>query len=170
MTTTHPALFKPEMVRAILADRKTQTRRLASNRNFARVRPGDKLWVRETWQELKINDFTVVAYRANCEGNEFDFVGPDGTVRGIRVNKWRPSIFMPRKYCRLQLRVNDVRVEPLQDISDDDALAEGMDPGDFGARFAFAGGWDVINDKPGIWWVNNPEVRVIMFHRIIEEA
>jgi hypothetical protein len=156
MTTEHPALFKPEMVREIFAGRKTQTRRLVSNKNFARVKPGDTLWVRETWQELQIDGNAIVAYRAACEGDEFDYYLGSGAVQCIRVNRWRPSIFMPRAYCRLRLLVEAVRVERLQEITVDDIWAEGVD-GDF------AVGWNKINNKPGRRWGDNPEVRVITF-------
>lgn len=84
-------------------------------------KPGDRLWVRETWavedcfdswkpSDLKPN--IPVAYRANRPS--------DTSV------KWRPSIFIPRWASRITLEITNVRVERLQDISEEDARAEGV--------------------------------------------
>lgn len=89
-----------------------------------RFAKGDRLWSRETWaplDRLTHNDPGALAlsergfYRAD-----------DGTVDG-EISRWTPSIFMPRHASRLTLTVTDVRVERLQDISDADAIAEGIE-------------------------------------------
>jgi hypothetical protein len=144
-----PIIFNGEMVRAILECRKTQTRRVIKPqpeiRGFSNLQrgpfgywgecridqfigftghipecpygqPGDILWVRETWG---INDVGDIAYRANGE----EPLDGDGF---IWTSKWKPSIHMPRKFARIFLTVKDVRVERVQDISEMDALAEGI--------------------------------------------
>ncbi len=133
-----PMLFSTDMVRAILEDRKTVTRRVVKPQPDGRpvpmtkdscwpgyfaiqgtekvvrlpYQPGDILWVRETWAEMPYG----FVYRA--DGEE-----PDGWDSDDR---WSPSIHMPRKAARLFLRVTSVRVEPLQDITEEGALAEGV--------------------------------------------
>lgn len=159
---TRPILFSAPMVTALLAGRKTQTRRLAkaavdrnfgcamapceiaaevNNRDFTNCpygAPGDLLWVRETWQEFFADEVpvwrrdapagrmgipaqpdrkSVVAYRADGE------ISPHPEY-GHAV--WRPSIHMPRWASRLTLRITDVRVERVQDISERDAIEEGV--------------------------------------------
>lgn len=136
--------------------------------------PGDRLWVRETWCDLGPNG---VSYRAD---------GPLGSSRGCVVSDpmckgaaececcWRPSIHMPRWACRLRLLITGVRVERLQDISADDAEAEGSQ--DFWGKkspwpgvcapvavHGFASLWEVVNG-PGSW-AANPWVWVVEFER-----
>jgi hypothetical protein len=88
-------------------------------------KPGGLLWVRETWaQPFRRNPGTTAAsggcvYRADDNGRDLNPGAMDG--------KWRPSIHMPRWASRLTLRVTDVRVERLQDISEADAIAEGIE-------------------------------------------
>lgn len=79
---------------------------------------GDRLWVRETWRP-KTHNFPTVwpfEYRATAESSGAPADGP-----------WKPSIHMPRAACRLVLEITDVRVERLQDISEQDAIAEGVE-------------------------------------------
>jgi hypothetical protein len=87
--------------------------------------------------------------------------------------RWRPSIHMPRWASRITLRITDIRVERLQDISEDDARAEGVKPLDYaahhvadgcGARIAFEQLWNTING-PGAWEAN-PWVWVVAFERV----
>ncbi|MEX3764495.1 hypothetical protein [Paraburkholderia phenoliruptrix] len=91
--------------------------------------PGDRLWVRETWQHSNhpfgpYDDDCDVFYRADYLD---DPLGPDleRSADGIR-RQWRPSIHMPRRACRLTLENTGVRVERLQDISEADCIAEGI--------------------------------------------
>lgn len=130
-----PILFSGPMVNAILDGRKTMTRRIVKFDDAGRVRlgkrcwhrddpdavrgcqyglPGDRLWVRETFSDDWKPD---IAYRADggLDADRFD--------AGVR---WRPSIHMPRSASRITLEIADVRIERLQDISDDDAKAEGV--------------------------------------------
>jgi hypothetical protein len=101
--------------------------------------PGDRLWVRETWAAHWMYD-DVPPTRARSgldDDNQFFAAGPSehgthGAPPECR-GRWRPSIHMPRWASRLSLRVTGVRVERLQDISEDDARAEGVAP--FGERY-----------------------------------
>ena len=112
-----------------------------------------------------------IEYRANTDSK------PDPSY------PWRPSIFMPRWASRIQLRVTDVRVERVQDISEADARAEGiaangsggwgptsdtMEHGRSHAARAFRDLWESINGKPradgvDISWRANPWVWVVKF-------
>ena len=149
-----PMLFNTEMVQAIMEGRKTQTRRLvkpqpetlpahlleagmniihkgklcklhepygyaARTRGELIVkpvkppcRPGDILWVRETWAEMPYG----YVYRADDE-KPYGWDAED---------RWKPSIHMPKEAARIFLRVKDVRVERLRDITDADAHSEGV--------------------------------------------
>jgi hypothetical protein len=187
------------MVRAILEGRKTQTRRIVKpqpmwiERNKRKVyegafltindngilivnvirspygKPGDRLWVRETWQgKPERNGFKPeVAYRATMEGHpEY----PQPTVLG----KWKPSIHMPRWASRINLEVVSVRVERLQEISHEDAIAEGIQETTAPLKeerltvpqHLFAHLWDSINKKDGTRWQDNPWVWVVEFKEV----
>lgn len=141
-----PILFSAPMVRAILDGTKTQTRRVVKTQpvdidedgpytqvlksvgpiSFAdrkhAVCPygavGDTLWVRETW-------FSAPGYRAGDEHVAPIGFAADGKPPHPSYSK-RPSIFMPRWASRITLEITDVRVERLQDISEEDARAEGL--------------------------------------------
>ena len=121
--------------------------------------PGDLLWVRETWGK---DDNGEYVYRTNYGTTEDDSFPPS-------MFKWRPSIHMPEEAARLFLRVKDVRVERLQDISEDDARADGVraygpnNCSGTSARIAFAELWDSLNAKRGLGWDTNPWVWVIEF-------
>ena len=110
-------------------------------------KPGDLLWVRETWADLRGGGFGFqFAYAASTDsrGNE---------IRREYGVKWKPSIHMPRQASRLTLRITDVRVLRLQDISESDARAEGrsLTPGDPAGYFPET--WERING-PGSWDAN----------------
>lgn len=84
-------------------------------------KPGDILWVRETWLEEAIpkapeGDYDEIIYRFKAS-EEKD-----------KATKWCPSIHMPKEAARIWLQVTDVRVERLQDITEEDAMAEGVKP------------------------------------------
>lgn len=149
-----PILFKPEMVRAILAGRKTQTRRLYVPRYpepYEVVEdgvphqcgedgvyhrradpygvPGDRLWIKETWAVDESLDLQKPSNLA--PGIDMLYLADGHRVKPARSfdrGKTRVSIFMPRWASRITLPVEDVRVERLQDISVEDAIAEGIDP------------------------------------------
>lgn len=100
---------------------------------------GDRLWVREThfltyrnhWPDLnpKIHNSNIMGGESVCNKYCFHKVGFDRSTSGIR---WRPSIYMPRWASRITLEVTGVRVERLQDITDEDAQAEGIFFKDYG--------------------------------------
>lgn len=182
----HPILFSGEMVRAILDGRKMKTRRVIKPQpdtvwhdtsavphtyydgirelNCPYGQPGDLLWVRETWgvsaflnkvKPSELKQSAQVSYRVDATGSELShFV-------------WRPSIFMPRWASRITLEVTGVQVERLNDISEEDARAEGVHPNQLTTiqpyRAAFCGLWDSINEKRGYGWLDNPWVWVVEF-------
>jgi hypothetical protein len=117
-----------------------------------------------------------VAYRATCDDHGgFDYVNGSGETMSIKVTRWTPSIHMPRWASRITLEATaDARLERLQDISEDDARAEGAELGprpgatiDYvhsTARDAYAALWDEINGA--VSWAANPEVVVLQFRRL----
>lgn len=220
-----PILFSSPMVRAILADRKMQTRRIDEMRGADRVywhkgethawkgkppqqyegwvahvdklnglllplkcpygAPGDRLWVKETFAPRYFDDGRP-GFRA------------DWTERAAELcpePKWKPSIFMPRALSRITLEVTRVRVERLQDLTPEDAIAEGAShayshqtsPPPHGSGMSldehraftarcnarhlpylvsyFAELWDEINGERAPW-ASNPWVWAIDFKRI----
>ena len=189
-----PMLFQGEMIRALLAGRKTQTRRIISPQpqwieqyklwahesgqwplTATQCRyggPGDLIYARETWGHL--DDYTGddpgssailkgCFYRADYPASPNDAIDD-------QLSRWRPSIFMPRWANRITGLITEVRPQRVQDISDADSLAEGVEPGrvlateqnpfkthnleqlgplkDGSARGSFANLWDSINGKP----------------------
>jgi hypothetical protein len=112
--------------------------------------PGDRLWVRETWRG---EGPSTVQYRADG--------GDVGTL------KWRPSIFMPRAYSRIDLEVTEIRVQRVQEITEEDAYAEGISGGDsMGDPVGeYAKLWDSINGKRAPW-ASNPWVWALTFRRV----
>jgi hypothetical protein len=197
-----PILFSGPMVRAILDGRKTQTRR-AVKHPYARDidafapcevpgewrigvmeagvtadmgcmrcpfgEPGDRLWVRETWALApgvhRGHDWRDALFAA------------DGLTQ---VDRWRPSIHMPRWASRITLEVTGVRVERLQAITEEDARAEGaahrISPGGdlagafdvcetpINYRVHFRDLWRDINGPDA--WDANPWVWVVAFKRV----
>jgi hypothetical protein len=179
-----PILMSAPMVRAILAGTKVQTRRALKQvqvRSAAMPepewrsvhtlcpygQPGDRLWVREAWS--RDEEDGALFYRADVgTGNEADDWqrNIDDGASGYR---WKPSIHMFRWASRILLDVTAVRVERLQDISNQDSLAEGIYPTSTGLypgspRAAYQKLWEQING-PGSWDAN-PWVWVIEFKRV----
>lgn len=125
-------------------------------------RPGNRLWVRETWFSSTPKTPSRVHYAAD------DLIRlEDGLFARAVCNppKWRPSIFMPRWASRITLEIVAVRVERLQDISNEDCFAEGL-PADSekGNRTWYGDLWESINGKGS--WDLNPYVWVIEFKRV----
>ena len=129
-------------------------------------KPGDRLWVRETWME-PFNDPERFRYRA---------------TNPSYADKWRPSIFMPRTASRITLTISSVRCERVQEISAADAVAEGLEKNHNGywwggahaesgrkqhadPRISYKELWDHINAKRAPW-ASNPWVWVIKFNRV----
>lgn len=209
-----PILMNGEMVRATLRDinPKTQTRRLVKgfaleclepggftsqyvamreNGNSKLGYPGDRLYVRESWSiASKATDLVKVYYAASERQShtEFHEYFPVALADGLAATwpKWKPSIHMPRWASRIDLEIVGLRIELLQDISEDDAKAEGCQPltwdGTDGMADlidwplksvdrpyanSFALLWESING-PGSWDAN-PWVWVVGFKRIEKE-
>lgn len=166
----------------------------------AAYRPGDVLWVRETfyidlmpWDTMRLPeqrpaelDDRDIYYRADGECCQQI---PECSCAEVGKPRWRPSIHMRRWAARLFLRVEAVRIERLRDISESDAKAEGVTrcalsdadlerfdrmkswPELYRPMFRML--WDSLNAKRGYgWWNANPWVWVIEFERIqdYEEA
>lgn len=132
-----PILFSAPMVRALLAGTKRQTRRVVKTperyegglQNCLHCcpygQPGDRLWVRENgWQRPADRAERGWSYAYDADAP----FGIGAANEAYREEGWkrRPSIHMPRWASRILLEVTDVRVERLQDISEADALAEGV--------------------------------------------
>ena len=202
-----PILFNTEMVRAILDERKSCTRRLISSRQFlgmlpdkcknatpdeflkgkrmmfkpycdmtdaelimtaykAPYEPGDILYVRETWKKATNGYY----YYEDWQRNDI-----------ADVTKWKPSIHMPKEAARIWLKVTDVRIERLHNITEDGAKAEGaIDNRGFihspeneydrihTAREHFIKIWNSTIKKSDLdryGWDENPYVWVIEFER-----
>jgi hypothetical protein len=173
-----PILFSGPMVRALLAGRKTQTRRVfnpaMTNKDACPYGvSGDRLWVREK--------FSPHLY------DEGIWYWADGNVADADSHRPSPSIFMPRQASRLTLEVVGTRSEQLHALTEEDARAEGIVVGeipadDYGprrigfvfgeddgrcvlyptARRAFEVGWDTINGDRAPW-SSNPRVWVVEF-------
>jgi len=218
-TKERPILFNGEMVRAILDGRKTQTRRIVKPQPYCEesiggvygpvvrghvvtphewslwnpcklCKPGDRLWVRETWQgplfydEIP-EDWNSDKYKTpeycyyKASGDNCDFMDADDNF----VERWSPSIHMPRWASRILIEVTNVRLERLNDISEEDARLEGITDGGCvncgenepcgcqdpkpDARDAFIWLWESINGQGS--WVDNPWVWVIEF-KVIENG
>lgn len=203
-----PIPFSGEMVRAIIEGRKTQTRRvvlpqphpewpavpgLESNHTpcvaigtgkWVRCpygKPGDLLWVKEAIKRCGDDGLSVYA--------------ADSTWTVADAWPWKrpflPSMFCPRGLSRIELEITDVRVERLQEITEEDAVAEGVTAtredlshlegaqlgggwtvgagayGSISARGNYLDLWDSLNEKRGYGWDVNPWVWVISFGRVV---
>lgn len=200
MIKEKPILFSGPMIRAILDGRKTQTRRVikpsikgctvgAYTNGQKRVEPvnvqedgdpwtdikcpygliGDGLWVRETFNS------------GWCDHTIYKADGGSAKDAGYsKEPKWTPSIHMKRIYSRINLEITDIRVEQLQDITEEDAKAEGMEAVKAGQgedsepiktyRTGFVYVWNSINGEPradglDISWKANPWVWVVTFKK-----
>lgn len=144
-----PILFKGAMVRAILNDSKTQTRRIAhsDSTDLLRSSPfvksgvetmhgyevknrfglaGDQLWVRETWShDAQSGEECRSAFEDISGGISF---GPYylATELAPETLRWIPSIHMPKWASRITLSIESIHIEPLNSISIEDAIAEGL--------------------------------------------
>lgn len=203
-----PILFSGPMVRAILDGRKTQTRRVVKPQPTSREQmrgfrldwldhgvepdrqrygitssvvdgaeivcpyggPGQRLWVRETWGRIEAMSTDIrdsLVYRA------------DGDTPAM-AGYWRPSIHMPRWASRITLEIEAVWCERVQDITEANAMAEGVERIELGPHeiaglpvhpmtssyaAAFATLWDSINGTK-YPWASNPWIWAITFKRI----
>ena len=179
----YPKSFMPVMVQAIQDNKKTQTRRIVDNLRKPPCEKGDRLWVQENYRLLKDGD------KYWCE---YD----DGTKKLVNLStaeltklrkrktphfKKQPGRFMYRSCSRILLEVTDVYNERLQDISEEDAIAEGIEvTEDNGMTFyrnyvraelqliypcsSFQSLWESIYGADS--WLDNPFVWVIKFERL----
>lgn len=140
---------------------------------------GDRLWVRETWRKFNASDECGCSeYPCGCPKNNAVLYRASGDSG---ESKWKPSSQMPHWASRILLEITGVRVERLQDISEEDAVAEGVAPLHGGywkhyqpgwtqhqlsARGSFVTLWNSINGVDA--WYKNPWVWVIEFKQIQE--
>jgi len=143
---------------------------------------GDVMWVRETFRKAHHYgfDYEFFQYKDGSTNTHCEIIDKDQILHD---DKWKPSIFMPKEACRIFLEVTNVRVERLQDLSEEDAIAEGVkkhsdygstgyklytDPEaaytDIDAIWSFESLWESINGKDS--WNQNPWVWVYDFKRI----
>jgi len=121
----HSLLMSGAMVRQTLNGSKTMTRRmLKSPTDTARWAKGDLLYVREAWRTSASLD--PVKPSSLAQGTRVSYEASDNAPASVLRGKLRPGMFMPRWASRLTLQVEDVSYERLQDITEDDALAEGI--------------------------------------------
>lgn len=189
MSRVLPILFNTDMVRAILDGRKEITRRLVKlpkyiqkqenglytlfaegacyeEQDFEQIidylkkpyKPGDILYVRETWCKGSLN-YQEEKYYYKANKNEFHC-------------RWYPSIHMPKEVARIWLKVKNVRVERLQEITNEEVKREGIqaetDNSGQAHRFMFSELWNSTIKKSDLDrydWKSNPWVWVIEFER-----
>ena len=144
--------------------------------------PGDILYVRETWQCWRAHRYEATAdVRFRAGGDDVRLQFANGNTDSIdrldydtfvhkwfsHNGEWKPSLFMPKVAARIWLKVTDVRVERLQDMTDDDAEAEGCF--DYtSTALGFFDVWDSTIKKSDLdryGWDANPWVWVIEFER-----
>lgn len=203
LQTAKPILFNTEMVRAIFDGKKTQTRRVVGDVGIAQYfdiwtyhkkkrqavfmgfeKPiyinykydiSDILYIKETWA-------------VNPEFSDEIIYKADDTDDDWKINyenfNWKPSLFIPKEYARLFLKVTNVRVERLQDISNEDCLKEGVKRNVDGAgKNWYSSSLDIEAEydnpiypfrliwnktaKDGYKWEDNPYVFVYEFEKIL---
>jgi hypothetical protein len=191
-TKFHPILFATPMVQAILNGTKAQTRRAKglevindnldnildlkiitdSDKTWVLIRSnskgsyklkcpyyvGDVFWVREKFAN---DDLGFHYYAGNIEVEQNRMFE--------KLTKWKPSIHMPKESCRIFLKVKSIRIERLQDISEEDAQAEGAIQHEaetdwLTAKYGFQMIWETIFGKES--WKENPYVFVYEFEKI----
>jgi hypothetical protein len=190
LVTNGAWMFKTELVRRIIANVKIMTRRepfffestKGENPHFLgyvmpRHKVGDIIYVRETFYPQRV-------VTAGVERVEYRYLADIHSEYRPDNIKWKPSIFMPKAAARIFLRITGVRCERLQDISHEDAIAEGITstvtgvpPYDLIYRRpncpnyyytheqAFQALWDSLNAKCDYRWETNPWVFVYEFER-----
>ena len=190
-----PILFSAPMVKAILDGRKTQTRRVLKPQPAGEVYWNSLLaewrWMASDGSDDEVNDPVVIPYAPgdllwvreafavheggpiyDAAGGQMDSVETEIVYRATDPNgasRWKPSIYMPRTLSRITLRVTAVKVERLQEISEDDVRAEGVEfEGERGFRGPplelFSSLWDSINGDGA--WDANPWVAAYSFERV----
>lgn len=147
-----------------------------TSRNFSKHccpygKPGDRMWVRETWTRAGNGDPGYLTYRAtypDCLPPDLENIPPASDIR------WKPSIHMFRRDSRILLEITDVRVERLQDISRSDIRAEGLEcPAELASddvtpnyRDWYPAAWRELWESTGGNWDANPWVWVVEFKKV----
>lgn len=198
-----PILFNTEMVRAILDGRKTCTRRLVSSRQFLGMLPDKcknaapdeflkgKRMMFKPYCDMTDAELIMTAYKAPYEPGDILYVretwkkAPNGYYYYedwqkddiADVTKWKPSIHMPKEAARIWLKVTDVRVERLQEITSEQISREGVEveyPHVLNGeekRYAFSTLWNSTIKKSDLdryGWNASPWVWVIEFERCVK--
>ncbi len=172
-------IFSGPSVRLILAGVKTQTRRVVGSPPDDNPLPGERRWVREKWTGWYHSGGLRIIYAADKSERivdpPADYILPKAA---LNPGNWVSPIFMPRFASRITLEITKVRTQHIQEISETDALAEGVQPldGNFNgcyefhdclsgstARECFRRGWDALNKKRGYDWDQNPLVYALTF-------
>ena len=183
-----PMIFSGPMVRALLEGRKTQTRRLmkppygifeTSPRGLVpvciRYALGDRIWVKEAWRACYQLDGIRPSQMSEHEPRRMEADGAliEPTCKMVKPGRYRRDRHMTRKFSRLTLHVTGVRVQRVQEISEQDAIAEGIEYHMAGwrahagmisyttAKWAFRHLWSEIHGPDA--WEENPWVAAIRF-------
>jgi hypothetical protein len=181
-------LFKEEMFRAVVEGRKTKTRRIIKIDPSARLigkgitgfttfeirgqgcpgiypkyERGEIVYLKEPYILIKKYPCAVDENSIILKA-EYKY---DKQTHVQKIIPWKNKLFMPEKYARYFIRILNVRVERLQEITEEDAISEGVfiHPVYPSPRMEFASLWDKINQKNN--WNTNPWVWVIEFERVI---
>lgn len=194
MTRDHPIIFSAQMVQALAAGRKTMTRRLAGAwrrvpdpvgklkltgfrpTTWTKVMPGDRLWVRENLCAMGNWGLWHDAGPIPEQGGFLDDIDERGQTI---LHRYAPTeatdsavispIHMPRWASRLTLIVTATKVEPLQEITEADAMAEGVERAIAGSGYTGAMAYTISSYRTGfarLWgdsWLDNPEVVALTF-------
>lgn len=196
-----PIIFTGDMVKAILEGRKSMTRRPLKpqpkvhewqGKKFIAEKcpygvPGDRLWVRETWALIFNGEDCLhsededpcpceachIEYRTDTNSKYPAGWEEDEARSNDDAPKWRPSIHMSRWASRITLEITNVRVERLQEITEEDANLEGVDWYAIENKLcnvgrcqqAFQRLWDSMYTNLNLWSCN-PWIWVISFKRI----
>ena len=228
LATEHPILFMGRLVLKILANEKTETRRLSGLQSFNaapdkygqphvsedprvwRMRgvyangehdgsafhvrcpygmPGDTLYVREAWAPgdqwtvgYELKPPRCIRYRADNSARTFEFEDDGDRVpqsevdQWSDVDRWKPSIHMPKWASRIRLKVKEIRLERLQQITTAAIRAEGVvnyegcesnqEAESWDPTAHFAELWDSANRESGLIWNRNPWVWVVEFEKV----
>lgn len=134
---------------------------------------GDRLWVRETFCPVDVTEFggsKWVDYRATPYDSDLHPAGWHNAPDDPEAMKWKPSIHMPHWACRLVLEITDIRLERVQDITEEDAAAEGTITEEMAAKDGLAWRFSDRKQFQDMWekvypnsWENNEWVWVIEF-------
>lgn len=176
-TIYKPILFSTPMVQAIISGTKTVTRRIVKDRMLQnatvdddlefllltvsqKFSEGDILWVRETWFSTRF-DFKELLSSGITSHLRFKADGNYDPIKDCVGRSWKPSIHMPRNACRIFLKVIDVRIERLNEITvwgaEDEGVEKRLVDGDEEYKNYLAEG--ITEDEPwGDSYFNNPRL------------